>query len=31
VANAVVDALRTAGIRHLDLPLRGAALMAKPR
>jgi carbon-monoxide dehydrogenase large subunit len=30
VANAVVDALRTAGIRHLDMPLRGAALVAQP-
>jgi carbon-monoxide dehydrogenase large subunit len=28
VANAVVDALRAAGIRHLDMPLRGAALAA---
>jgi carbon-monoxide dehydrogenase large subunit len=31
VVNAVVDALRTAGIRHLDMPLRGSALVAKPR
>ena len=28
VVNAVVDALRSTGTRHLDMPLRGAALVA---
>jgi carbon-monoxide dehydrogenase large subunit len=31
VVNAVVDALRRAGIRHLDMPLRGGALTASRR
>jgi carbon-monoxide dehydrogenase large subunit len=31
VVNAVVDALRATGVRHLDMPLRGAALAANKR
>jgi carbon-monoxide dehydrogenase large subunit len=31
VVNAVVDALRGSGVRHLDMPLRGQALAARPR
>ena len=30
VVNAVVDAMRPLGVRHLDMPLRGA-LLARPR
>jgi carbon-monoxide dehydrogenase large subunit len=31
VVNAVLDALRPAGVRHLDMPLRGAVLAAATR
>jgi carbon-monoxide dehydrogenase large subunit len=31
VVNAVVDALRSQGVRHLDMPLRSAALLPKKR
>jgi carbon-monoxide dehydrogenase large subunit len=31
VVNAVVDALRPLGVRHLDMPLRGALLVRQAR